>query len=592
MAVFIDGSVTPGDGGAGPFYWNATSIGPDNNSTVIVPQPGVPGAWVRLPISQTSPIDVSNIASLRSFDGGSTAPIVWLEGYNTPADGGEGMFVYISTDTTSADNGGTIIIDAQNHRYYRERQSQIVSVKWFGATGNGSTNDTAACQNADTFARSISNAVTYFPAGTYMVSQLVVYTDSNWLGDGRNSSIIMSIIGSNTDVIYGNNSNSNWGISGNTQIYVNGCTLRFLTVNGNYNSGTGNTSGDGIAIWGSRPIFQNIFITNIAGNGLRTGWYDQSTSPGVGIGPETFRMEGNFFNIHIDTVGQHGWWHAGPHDSYVADIIVADSSQSLNGGYYGFFFDIGSDGSKTYNIHSWSQTSTKAYAALKCICFYASFSGGGFEGETTGAGVVLTGQGNVFLPDCVWGNPGEGGVNLFMGGAGCSGNVIQGTMLGPDPGFPASVGVFISSTSGDFVNNNVIDLQMVSQENSNIFFGTADGGTNKVTIKAFNTTTATITGTPNTSDFIDIIVNNSTGVNTFKNRTQTGSLSIGSNTSATFTFPFAFEFTPNVQITPTLPTSSMTLPIWISSISTTSVTVYNPNTSASITIDILASASN
>jgi len=146
MCVFIDGSVVQGDGGAGPFYWNTTSTGPDNDSTVIVPQSGVPGAWVRLAISQTSPINLANIAALEAFQGGSIAPVVYVEGYYTAADGGGGLYVYISTDTTSPSNGGTIIIDGQNNRYYLETGGLPISVKSFGAVGNGVTNDSEAIQ--------------------------------------------------------------------------------------------------------------------------------------------------------------------------------------------------------------------------------------------------------------------------------------------------------------------------------------------------------------------------------------------------------------------------------------------------------------
>lgn len=48
MEVFLEGLVSPGDGGQGIFYWNPTSLGPDNGTTIIVPQPGVPGAWVMI----------------------------------------------------------------------------------------------------------------------------------------------------------------------------------------------------------------------------------------------------------------------------------------------------------------------------------------------------------------------------------------------------------------------------------------------------------------------------------------------------------------------------------------------------------------
>ena len=179
MQILLEGLVTPGDGGAGPFYWNTTSIGPDNGTSIIVPQSGVPGAWIRLSISQTSIVTLSNIASLESFSGGSAASVVYLEGYYTLNDGGEGIFVYDPTDVTSASNGGTIIIDGANNRYYRETDGQAYSVKWFGVTGNGTTNDSTKIQNTINAASIIGVSGVYFPAGTYLCSGLTISEANN-----------------------------------------------------------------------------------------------------------------------------------------------------------------------------------------------------------------------------------------------------------------------------------------------------------------------------------------------------------------------------------------------------------------------------
>lgn len=48
---------------------------------------------------------------------------------------GGGLFIYNSSDTTSADNGGTIIVDAAGNRWYREFSGSEVDVGWFGALG-------------------------------------------------------------------------------------------------------------------------------------------------------------------------------------------------------------------------------------------------------------------------------------------------------------------------------------------------------------------------------------------------------------------------------------------------------------------------
>jgi len=98
-------------------------------------------------VDRTTVVPLATIAALRANTTVSVTPI-WVRGYAADADGGEGMFVYVSTDTTSADNGGTIIVDASGRRWYREMAGDPVSVKWFGAKGDGTTNDTTAFRNA------------------------------------------------------------------------------------------------------------------------------------------------------------------------------------------------------------------------------------------------------------------------------------------------------------------------------------------------------------------------------------------------------------------------------------------------------------
>lgn len=48
MQVTIRGSVAPDDGGQGTFFWDENGIGPDNGTTIIVPDAALSGAWSRL----------------------------------------------------------------------------------------------------------------------------------------------------------------------------------------------------------------------------------------------------------------------------------------------------------------------------------------------------------------------------------------------------------------------------------------------------------------------------------------------------------------------------------------------------------------
>jgi hypothetical protein len=88
-----------------------------------------------------------NIASLRSSHIQSNSPqfsaIVFTEGYYTPGDMGNSKYYYNSTDTTSADNGSTIIVDSIGNRWYLEHTNSI-RVEQFGAYGNLTDDDTAS----------------------------------------------------------------------------------------------------------------------------------------------------------------------------------------------------------------------------------------------------------------------------------------------------------------------------------------------------------------------------------------------------------------------------------------------------------------
>lgn len=99
----------------------------------------------------------------------ATATVAYVSGYYAVSDDGEGLFVRAIADSSSADNGGTIIVDAAGQRWYRQTQGEAYSVKWFGCKGDGSTDDTTNAQKCITFAEAIGGMI-YFPAGKYVIS--------------------------------------------------------------------------------------------------------------------------------------------------------------------------------------------------------------------------------------------------------------------------------------------------------------------------------------------------------------------------------------------------------------------------------------
>lgn len=132
---------------------------------------GGPGAYMP---------QIATIAALRSNTTALTNS-VYVRGYYVDGDGGEGIFLYNASDTTSADNGGTIIVDGSSRRWYRQGTNVTLwSVKWFGAKGNtvinattgavtSGTDDTTAIQNAIT-ACTAAQRTLLIPGGHYRIS--------------------------------------------------------------------------------------------------------------------------------------------------------------------------------------------------------------------------------------------------------------------------------------------------------------------------------------------------------------------------------------------------------------------------------------
>lgn len=101
---------------------------------------------------------IANYAVLRAYIG--SAIQVRITG-----NGIAGFFYRDDVDTTSADNGGTIIVSSNGKRWKRIYEG-AVNVKWFGAKGNGTDNDTAQIQAAvDSFPLNVAGAGVLSPKG-------------------------------------------------------------------------------------------------------------------------------------------------------------------------------------------------------------------------------------------------------------------------------------------------------------------------------------------------------------------------------------------------------------------------------------------
>jgi hypothetical protein len=499
----------------------------------------------------------------------------------TPSDGA----VYNSTVASNAAIDGAKL--SYRHgaassvaRTVKNKFQDVVSVKDFGAKGDGATDDTTAITAADTYAISVG-ARLYFPAGTYMASQLVVNSGSYWTGD-RPGTVLKQIVGSNKDFIYGANSTANWG-QADPATYVNGYTLERLIIDGNWNAGAGNTAGNGVVIFGAGPVIRDVYIRNVFGHALRTEY------PPSGGAWNTSTVEGCFENIKIDTCGQRGWWFNGPNDSVVHNVIVVDAGQSASNTYDAFYFD--SNGiARCTGLHGWNRQNSARHQFVLNLQpgSQSEFIDCQFEGGYA-ANVGIFSQRNIFSDSCryfaAW-----NGVNIYMGRTATL-NVIRGVLDGPSAGRPVVSGIIMGSAAGDYIADNDIDCKFIAQENNIIAFTNYNGGNNRVRGNCYNATSASIVGVPNANDDVDLAIHNAGGTSHVNNRRQTTSQTVNASASVTWTFPYPFSANPSVKWSPRGPSGNITSGIWITALSATSVTIFN-NNGVSMTLDIEASATN
>jgi hypothetical protein len=139
---------------------------------------------------------------------GQTGMTVFLQGTNTPNDGGQGSFYWDYT-STATDNNSTVIrpygviygawirtkavtsiggdvsdatavaTDATATRTLADYFGDVFNVKNYGAIGDGTVNDTVAIQTTINAAETAGGGQVWFPAGTYKITGTLNITADN-----------------------------------------------------------------------------------------------------------------------------------------------------------------------------------------------------------------------------------------------------------------------------------------------------------------------------------------------------------------------------------------------------------------------------
>lgn len=214
--------------------------------------------------------------------------------YYVTDPGKEGFFVYDPADASSPDNTGTVLVSTSGVRFKRIVEQSFVNVKWFGAVGDGTTDDTAAINAAV----GDGNVTVYIPEGTYMIRADA--TSVGQLNAGIQAKDNTTIVISPSAVLKALPSATPRytiiNIFGKTNVTIEGGGK--ILGERNEHAGTTGQWGYGIAIGGSDHVLvRDLYIADCWGDASVVGYYMTQSNASRNI---------TFQNVYCDNNRRQG----------------------------------------------------------------------------------------------------------------------------------------------------------------------------------------------------------------------------------------------------------------------------------------------
>jgi hypothetical protein len=205
-----------------------------------------------------------------------------------------------------ADLGGGFIQAGTGavQRTVESKLQDVVSVKDFGAVGDGVADDAAAIQTAIDAVTAAGGGTVYIPEGVYFIGTTSLrcrYAGVSIVGDGG-ASIIKTSSTMTAPALY-------WGENGYTPRPQNS-VVRGITIDGN---GSSDANAHGISVWASLSTIRDCHVKNCGGAGMYfylswTMWAEYNHIYGCGTGVYIGQECNNFtfFSNEINWCTGHG----------------------------------------------------------------------------------------------------------------------------------------------------------------------------------------------------------------------------------------------------------------------------------------------
>ncbi len=336
----------------------------------------------------------------------------------------------------------------------------VYNVLQYGATGDGTTDDSTAINAAIAAAATAGGGIVYLPEGVYICTVVEIRSYVWLMGAGPRASILRAKPSTNAAVIVTYNSAALWG--SNSTGGEHDFRISNLAVDGNKaNIVTGGSNSYGIRLYGYGWTMENVRIYECDHVGLESEWSDSAGSPG------TDSMEAHVTDVKVHDCENHGiYWH-GPHDSVWEGIISYSNGEDTAASTANFHIAPNGNALIAKGCHAWGATTDRAWNIDGSGCHLI-----GCTGEGSATEQVLITRNDV----CIIGGA------FFAAGGG-------------------AIGIHLNTVAGCQIHTHVLNCT------SGAIKFTADSGSHMIDILSYQTSGAVVNGTPSSGNEMRIVVN-------------------------------------------------------------------------------------